>query len=446
MKMFKQVSLTAIALVLAALPVRAESLSDAVQMTVTSHPKIGVVANDRLAIDEELNQAKGLFRPQVDFRGDVGLGWSNRWGQGSTVTDDGDILPNAAAQLTLQQMLFDGYNASSEVDRQQNRVRSAAHRVRETSELTGLDAVEAYLNVLRARQILEAADTNLAAHNALKADINKRMRGGAGTKADVEQAVARVSQAEAVRVQVMADLRDAETRYNSIVGRYPGDLTRPQVQQDLLPRTEEEAVAAALKDNPTIAIRGADIAVAGAELTQSQSTFYPQFTFEGSASRQKDIGGLRTTKDEAGAGVVMRWNLYRGGADEARKQEYMWRQAEAQTQLDDSKRSVEENMRKAWIARDAARMRAEHFATQYKANKNVLAAYKKQFDAGERTLLDVLDAQNELFSAQSNMLTAYYTALFGDYQVLAERGSLLPSLNVALPASASVVSDQQSSR
>lgn len=445
MNKFARVSMAALAVVLATMPAKAESLQDAVQMTVTSHPEIGVVSNDRRAIDEELNQAKGLFLPQVDVRGDMGFGWSDRRGDGNT-TDDGDILPNAAAQISLQQMLFDGFNASSEVDRQENRIRSAAHRVRETAELTGLDATEAYLNVLRARQLLEAAQSNLDAHRELQTDIERRARGGAGNQADVEQANARIAQAEATLAQVQGDLRDAESRYNSVVGRFPADLTRPVVSLTYMPSTEEEAVQSAIKDNPTLAIRQSDVSVADAELKQTKATFYPQVTLEGTASRQKDLGGLRLTKDEAGAGMVMRWNLYRGGADTAREQEYLWRQAEAQSQVEATRREVEESMRRAWVARDAARIRAERFANQYDANSKVLVAYKKQFDAGERTLLDVLDAQNELFNAKANLLTAYYTALFGDYQVLAERGALLASLDVAQPTTASVVSEQQVTR
>lgn len=445
MMKFTQVSLAVLALALVAMPVQAESLTEAVQTTVVSHPKIGVVANDRRAIDEELNQAFGLFRPQVDFRGDMGAAWSNRWGP-ADAQDDGDILPNAAAQLTLQQMLFDGYNASAEVERQENRIRSAAHRVRETGEFVGLDAVEAYLNVLRSRQLLELANQNVADHGGRLEDITRRERGGAGNMADVRQADARLAQAQANRAQVEGDLRQAESRYNSIVGRFPTDLTRPQVPMAYMPADEQAAVDAALADSPTIHIRDTDIDVANAELTQTRASFYPQVNLEGNASRQKDIGGLRTTKDEVGAGLVMRWNLYRGGADVARSEEFTWRRAEAQSQLDDAKREVEERVRSAWAARESARQRAELFASQVTANESVLGSYLKQFDAGERTLLDVLDAQNELFLSRSNMITAYYTALFGDYQVLAERGALLASLDITPVAAASVVSDEQQSR
>lgn len=443
MRTFRFLTITAMALVLAA-PAFAESLNEAVQTTVSTHPEVGVVSNNRKAVDQELEQAQGLFRPSVDLRGDAGFGWSDRWRNGNSNVDDGDIRPYGAAQLSLQQMLFDGYNADSEVERQESRTRSGANRVRESSELVGLNATEAYLNVLRARQLLEIADTNIKQHRTLQTDINRRTRGGAGNRADVEQAKARVAQAEAARVQAEGDLRDAEARYNSIIGKFPADLTRPQVPMAYMPTTEESAVQAAMNDNPTIDIRETDIDVAAAELKQTGAAFYPRVDLEGTASHQTDIGGVKTSKNEAGLGVVMRWNLYRGGADTAREEEYKWRQAEAQSQLDVARREAEERMRRAWAAREAARVRAERFAEQVKANEQVLSAYKKQFDAGDRTLLDVLDAQNELFVSKSNMLSAFYTALFGDYQVLAERGALLTSLNVTLPETASVVREQSS--
>lgn len=420
----------------------AESLSDAVQTTVTSNPQVGQVENDRRAVDEELNQAEALFRPQIDGEASAGAARSKRWGQSrGTTTDDGDILPNARGQLTLQQMLFDGFYSESERDRQTNRVESAAHRVRETAELVGLQAVEAYLNVLRSRQLVEIAQDNLDEHRNILKDIGRRLKTGAGTGGDVEQAKARVAQAEAALLQVKGDLKAAEVDYNRVVGRFPTDLARPSVEPASLPATEEAAVAAALSDSPTLAIRQSDVKVSENEVTQSKSTLYPKVTLEGQALRAKDEGGLRTTMDEIGGGVVMRWNLYRGGADVARGREYQWRHAEAQNKLDDTRREVEKQIRTDWSARDIARQRAERYAEQVEANKKVLAAYRKQFDAGERTLLDVLDARNELFISTSSMITAYYTALFGDYQILADRGSLLNVLNVAAPETAQPTGD-----
>lgn len=441
MKRFAQVSLTVLSLLAFTLPASAESISEAVQATVTSHPKIDAASQGRMAVDEELNQANGLYLPQVDLRGDLGLGWSKRWGPDSE--DDDDILPNAAAQLTLQQMLFDGFNASSEVARQENRVRSSAYRVSETAEFTALDAVEAYLNVLRARQLLELAETNVRDHLDRQSDISRRQRGGAGNMADVNQAAARLSQAEATRAQIEGDLRSAESRYNSVVGHFPADVMRPQVPLTYMPADEQAAVDAALQDSPTIRALASDISVAESERKQTDSVFYPQVNLEGAASRQKDLAGLRTTKDEITGGLVMRWNLYRGGADMAKSEEYVHRQAQAESELKAARRDAEDSMRNAWAARDAARKRAEHYATQVNSNEDVLAAYLKQFTAGDRTLLDVLDAQNELFLSKVNMVTAYYTALFGDYQVLAERGALLPSLQVAPPAAATVAEKNQ---
>lgn len=433
MKNMSRVSLVALLAFIPALA-QAESLNEAVQMTVTSHPKVGVVVNDRGAIGEEANQARGLFRPSVDLRGDAGLGWSHHWGLGNnSEVDDNDILPYFAGNVTLRQMLFDGFESPAELKRQKERERSAGHRVKETAEITGLDTVEAYLNVLRARQLLQIADENLSAHRGLQADIGKRKKGGAGTQGDVDQADARVAQAEALRIEVEGDLRDAEARYNNLVGQFPGDLTRPAPAMDLMPTSLEDALSSAINNNPTIAARTADVSVAKAELRKTKAGYYPRVDFEANAGRSKDLEGIRTTKDVVTGGLVATWNLYRGGADSARDREFQWRQAEAQSELDDARRQVEQDMRQAWAARDAARARAEKYAQQAKANEGVLSAYEKQFTAGDRTLLDVLDAQNELFVSKLNMISAYYTALFGDYQVLTERGALLASLNVAAP-------------
>src|SRR5690606_33707045 len=135
--------------------------------------------------------------------------------------DDGKWRHRSQAALTLSQLLFDGFFADSEVERQKARVASAAYRVGETAEFVGLDAVEAYLEVLRHRERVQIAEDNVAVHRATLGRVGQRAEGGGGNIADVRQAEARLSSAESTLVQTRGDLRDAEYLFLRVVGQSP---------------------------------------------------------------------------------------------------------------------------------------------------------------------------------------------------------------------------------
>ena len=132
---------------------RITNLRDAVAVGVLVSPQTEAVENNRRATDEELNQARALWLPSVDARADAGYQYTNRKFDG-TPGRQSDSGTTAQGSLTLTQLLFDGFNTQYENTRQKWRVRSAAHRVRETAEFVGLDIIESYIDVLRQRELL----------------------------------------------------------------------------------------------------------------------------------------------------------------------------------------------------------------------------------------------------------------------------------------------------
>jgi len=151
------------------------SLQQAVSTGISTNPEYGVVAASRRATDEELEQGEALFLPSVDVNADAGWEYSDdpatRAGDGS----DDETLFRYETGVTLTQLLFDGWEAQYEVERQQARVVSSAHRVRETAELVGLAIVESYLEVLRQRELLVIARKNVADHISIMDQIERRV-------------------------------------------------------------------------------------------------------------------------------------------------------------------------------------------------------------------------------------------------------------------------------
>jgi len=420
---------------LSAAPVneKALSLRDAVAIGVNTNPETGVVQTNRRATDEELRQAKALYLPSIDFRGDTGYEHSDDEATRAGLDDDPENLWRYETGLTLTQLLFDGWGTKYENERQKMRVLSASNRVRETSELVGLSIVEAYLEVLRQRELLRIARQNVADHIAILEQIEDSASVGRSTQADNEQARARMAVARATEASVREQLRFAEAAYIREVGDPPVDLMVPMVPVDGLSADIEQEVKIALHQSPTIDIFEADIQVAHAEMEGAKSTFYPQVDLQVNGRTGKDLNGVRGDDTSASALMVVDWNLYRGGADSARVREHINREAQAKENRAEAARNVESDVRQTWARMVSAGERARQFAAQADANTEVVKAYRDQFDLNRRTLLDVLDAQNELFVSRSNTVNAEFLEMFAIYRLLALKGELLTTLGVAYP-------------
>lgn len=411
---------------------RIVTLRDAVAVGVLTNPETETVENNRRATDEELEQAKALYRPSVDMRADTGY-------QSIYSDPDGAVaghsdLWRSQASLTLTQMLFDGFNTQYENERQRHRVRSASHRVRETTEFVGLDIVESYLDVMRQRELLAIAVENLNQHRSIMAQIEDSANAGRSTMADVEQTKARVASAVAQESAVRQSLRNAEASYRRRVGDMPQkDIQRPVTPRNILKSNVNDEVKQVLAHSPTLDIKEADVNVAEAEWEQSKASLYPQVDFQAGASIGDNLDGVEGRTQEASALVIANWNLYRGGGDEARIRENVYRHAQAKSDRNAAARSVEMDVRQTWANMLAASERAEAFAQQAEANAMVVQAYKDQFNLDRRTLLDVLDSQNEWFVSRSNAINNDYLEKFAVYRLLALRGVLLPTLGIAYP-------------
>jgi adhesin transport system outer membrane protein len=406
----------------------AVSLDDAVRTAVDTNPDIGVVAKDRRAIDHELRQAKALYLPSVDSRVAIGPEWTKA--VAGNLPGRTGRLDRQEYSITLTQLLFDGFAAASEVQRQKARVESAAYRVADTSESIGLDAVQAYLDVVRQQQLLALAQDNQATHERTLEDMKSRLRGGTGSMADVRQAEARLARAIVSVEETRGHLEDSKANYIRAVGQAPEGLSRPAGVESLLPPNVDMAVAQGLEQNYKILTADADVGTAKAELRASAADFYPKIDAELSAVLDRNISGVRGTSRSDQALIVMTWNLFRGGETMAKNEEFVERLAEAKEAVNQQKIRVEQDTRLSWSALQTAHNRREALALQAKANEKVRDAYIQQFNLGQRSLLDVLDIQNELFISRGDLITAEFVELFAGYRLLAAQGRLLSTLGV----------------
>lgn len=429
---------TSVACVVAIGSAGAASLEDSVRMAIENNPDVGVVKADREAIDQELRQARAQYMPSIDLRGAAGPEYTNSPATRNRATrppggDASTTLLRLESQITVAQMLFDGFATRSEVERQKARIDSASSRVYEAAEFIGLDAIEAHLEVLRNQVLVELAQENLAQHERILGQVRQLERRGAGSIADVRQAEARLAAAQNALATTVGNLRDAEALYIAVVGVPPEDLTDPVVPVAAVPESGEAAAAQAAVESPTVRIANADIEVAKAELRGARAGYYPRVDLELGAAANDNLDGVRGGDVSAQALVVLRYNLFRGGADIAREREAFARVAEAREGLRQVQRDAAEEARISYNALTTARARVDALRAAVEAQRATRDAYAQQFDLGQRSLLDLLDAENELFIARSNLTTAEFTEIFGVYRVLTVIGDLLATLDIDRP-------------
>ena len=413
---------------------RATSMEEAVRLSIATNPRVAVFIHNKEAVDEELRQARGLYLPQVDLSNGFGHELTNdfqtRSRQGSTDTRG---LWRSESQIGVTQRLFDGFDVKNRVRRQKARVQAAARRVFENAEFIGLDAIRSYLEVVRQRELLALADDLIAFHLTTLESISKKARAGAGSSADVYQTEVRLERARALRARTQRDLRDAEANYIRIVGQHPADLTRPTFPATALPRDLDAALAGTQTDNPKVRSLKKDVEAAAAQIDVTEAADSPKLNLEAFTAYNNNLDGVQEYEHVTQLMVRMRWNLYRGGSDRANQREAAARMEEARSRRDEAVIEGEEDMRRAWNAYVAATERVRRLSRAVQFSIRTRDIYRQQFAVAQRTLLDVLDAETELFTTRGQLVTDEINHMQAGYRILALHGALLRTLSISAP-------------
>jgi adhesin transport system outer membrane protein len=333
-------------------------------------------------------------------------------------------------------MVFDGFATPSEVRRQKNRVNSRAASVFAASEKVALDAAEAYLDVLREQELVELAKENLEIHEKTMDQIKLRSQMGVGRRADESQADGRVALARRNLISEEGNLVDAESHYKRIIGEAPNDLKMPEQIDSSLPGNLDDAIGMAVGNHPVLKSAEADIEAAKAQRETAKSPFYPRVDIELQSAQYSNLNGVAGYNNDYQAMVRMRYNLFKGGKDYARLKETGHLLEQSQEVRNKTYRQVEESMRFSWNALETVTRQMDFLKLHVDSTEKTHVAYRQQFSLGERTLLDMLDTANELYTAKTAYANAVYDHQFATYRVLASMGALNHTLQVKLPEEA----------
>lgn len=436
---FRYVSVFASALILGQ-HAGAQEMAGAIQQALETHPQVQAGVNSRLAADYQLQAAKGGYMPSVDLRG----GYGREGTDSRTTRADGNhwqTLSRGESSLSLSQMVFDGFATSSEVGRQSAIVNSRAYGLMATSELIALDAVQVYLEVLRREELVRLAEENYRSHQRIYDQIRLRAERGVGSTADRDQADARLAQAHNNLITEQTNLADARVNYFSVVGSEPVDLYQPSSASIELPASLEEARQRMLDNNPQLRSAESDVMATERQYDAAKSSFYPRFDVEISRSANSGIDGARGHENEWQAMLRMRYNLFSGGSNKAELRARSYQVNEALDIRNNALRVLNEELGMAWNAVLNSRAQLP-IAEQYAAySQRVREAYQQQFGLGDRTLLDLLDSENELFTARRRLADVNFAGLYSQYRVKAGMGELLKSQGVVAPMATVALSE-----
>lgn len=435
---------SSILLAMACYQAQAMTLSEAIQSTIDNHPELHASMNDRLSADEEVKMAKGGYLPTVD----VLMGYGRERTDSPSTRALGDhnkeTLNYRDAELRLRQMLFDGFNTPNEVARTRSVVDSRAYYVQGTSQSLALRTVEVYLEVLKRREMVTLARNNLQAHQRINDQIGLRSERGVGSTADLDQSVARLALAENNLYTEQVNLADAEANFFSATGRMPDELEPPASIRGELPADVHSAQQAMMDNNPFLKSAQADVHAAEKQYEVAKSPFYPRFDLELATTADDNVQGDEGHYNTWRAAVVMNYNLFNGMRDKARLQSAAHQINQSMDIRNNALRVVNENLSLAWNAMENARLQTPKAREYAEYTSRVREAYQQQFSLGQRSLLDLLDSDNELFTANRRYAEVRYTEEFSMYRVIAAMGELLKKQNVVAPAEAVALTNVKS--
>ena len=420
--------LTAALICVALFPVSVSALSlqEVIAHTVKTNPDVQAARQEVKAREHEIRQAKAGYLPTFDAEAGIGREWTESPSTGG----ESITLTREEAALRLRQLVFDGGATSSEVARQKARYQSALYEAIEIQENTALDAAEAYINVLRQYELLGLLKESLDEHQSIFDQMSLRSEAGVGSRSDLDQISARLSLANSNYIAGQNNLLDAMSNFQIVVGYSPDVTTLVEPARLDLPSSLEGALVIALENHPTLKSANADIEAAEAQHRAAKSPYYPDIRLEGDRTWNEDIDGVRGDNEDWVIALRLRYNLYNGGADVARRKQT----AELLTQSKDirnsSRRQVEESMRLSWYAYESTNKQLSYLNTYVSSVTSTKSAYSKQFNIGRRTLLDLLNTENEVIEAKQNYANAKYDQLFAQSRVANAEGNLTQKLGI----------------
>ncbi|WP_229518664.1 TolC family outer membrane protein [Massilia sp. PAMC28688] len=433
---------TCAALALAFAPLLAlgqpQTLHQVAQQALVSNPEVLARWHAFEAAGHERAASAGGYLPRLDLT--AGAGRDDI--RDPLKTND---LSRNASSLTLTQMLWDGALTYNDVRRLDHTRMARLYELYDVSETVVLDVVRSYADVLRYRKLVELAEENYVRHQAVFMQIQKKTQAGVSRRVDLEQIAGRLALAESNLLQETANLHDVSARFQRLVGVVPSPAMQPLALLDKdLPPTMAQALGTALRAHPSLQASVENVRANEKAARLRRATYQPRVDLRMRSDNGSNLNGLPGSSSNKALEVQLSWNLFNGFSDVSRVRQQADLINVARDQRDKACRDVRQTLSIAYNDTTKLTEQLAYLDQHQLSIEKARDAYRKQFDIGQRSLLDLLDSENELFQSRRSYANAEFDRLFAFARAHAGMGTLYQALGLARrqPASLPAVADK----
>ena len=400
----------------------AQTLEEALARTYETNPQLLAIRARLRSTDETVAQAMSGWRPTVTVTADVGKRHSSSSGGSSSSAGSQNRTPRGGS-LSVTQNLYRGGRTIAEISRSENQIQAERARLLETEQSVMLQAATAYMNVVRDQAVLELNKNNEKVLKRQLEAARDRFRVGEVTRTDVAQAEARLARATADRIGSAGDLISSRAVFRNVIGDWPGTLKSAKPLAGL-PASEEEAVNLARGNAPSVFAARFDERAARDNVRVNRSDFLPVLDLEGSLTRRDQASSTSSRSETAVMSLELTVPLYQAGGVSSRVRQARQVAAQRRNELDRAIRDAVERGSRAWEALATARAQIKSFTAEVRASTIALEGVEQEAAVGSRTVLDVLDAEQELRDAKVNLVRAERDEVVATFDLRAAVGEL----------------------
>lgn len=410
-----------------ALSISTALFSQDIKTTISEVLSTNPIVLERLknynATKEDITTAQAGYYPKLDLS--IGVGKED--GEKPLNQEfDYSVYQNS---LTLTQNLFKGFETISRVKEQENRTIASAYSYIEKVNDTSFKMVNAYIQVMKNRELLTIQKENVEINTEIFKKVQKLYDAGLTTLSEVNKIESSLSLAKSNYVVQENTLLDVTYNLQKVLGRQvePQSMNKPTLNV-ALPANIEEATQFAMQNNPSLLVGKYNIKLAQAVYQEKKSPFYPSIDLEISQAMNKNLSGIEGKYENLRAMAYLKYNLFNGFADEAGLQKSVssiYQEIETKNRLG---REVTEGLNLSWVANEKLTTQLEHLNEYKKFSLQTLTLYSKEYDLGRRSLLDLLSAQNDFIAAKAQIITTEYNTLFAKYRILDAMGTLVSTV------------------
>ena len=398
-----------------------QTLEEALSLAYETNPELLAARADLRRTDETVTQAKGGWRPSISASGSFGITDVDAENNGVRTTDDSSYPITGA--ITATQPLYTFGRVDADVDEADANVEAARAGLFQTEQSILFDAVVAYVNVIRDTSILELQINNVQRLDKQLEATQDRFRVGEVTRTDVAQSDARRAGAEADRTQAEGNLITSRVAFERVIGTVPATLTEPAIPPGL-PESRDEAVDIAVQESYTL-IRAKFQELAAKHLvSQAEADLLPQINFVTQAEQTYNTSGGDNEVTTLTAEVQLSVPIYQKGVVYSQVRSAKENVNRVRLLVDNERRSVVESAASAYEDYKTSLAQIESLRSEVESAEIALDGVQQEATVGARTVLDVLDAEQELLDAQVNLVTADRNAIVAAFSLLASLGRL----------------------